>query len=514
MASAPGVSKNSAQASSARPTRTPAPSASGTQGSQNPATKTATEASPASSPRAGGDELVLSRESASPSENGARPEFLDALTANFGSPDSQGEGRRTDTVLDDEPINRRMDSNAAPDTPIAPSLPSPSKGPNSPSPHSPIDGGDPPPDVSGNRPADDPTVSAFRPHHELVLLEPSAGLAEPRDRRAAIAVFDGFSGANSHGGQVEEVIQEYGGFRDRDIQRVQVGGALVGTVALGEALDAGDTEALDFYIEENIGGFLDGTSQGIELILGDERSNVGVINQSQGLGPSRVLSNLRRTFGGNAEFQAQVGRSLGLSETATAQEFYGALVDRIGSVAEGSERIGEARERYLGLSERLAEEGIGHVVAAGNDGGLADFLQDLGVDTPEGFFANPLSNPYNTTVGAVDDRMTGSLADDLPANFTSRGAGAELAASGVEIDVGQALPVNGTSFAAPMVTAAFAQIQQRNPDLTPQQIEDVLLATARPLDFPDQVGVGVFDRHAALAAVPEALPLGWPWVSP
>ncbi|HLV33613.1 MAG TPA: S8 family serine peptidase [Spirillospora sp.] len=65
--------------------------------------------------------------------------------------------------------------------------------------------------------------------------------------------------------------------------------------------------------------------------------------------------------------------------------------------------------------------------------------------------------------------------------------------------------VDGTSVAAPVVSAVIAQMLQINPRLTPEQIRSILCATARPLaDYPpERQGSGVIRPADALAQVSE-----------
>lgn len=62
--------------------------------------------------------------------------------------------------------------------------------------------------------------------------------------------------------------------------------------------------------------------------------------------------------------------------------------------------------------------------------------------------------------------------------------------------------VDGTSFAAPIVSAVAAQMLQVNPGLTPAGLKDLIMRTARyfPEISPDQQGHGVVDPWAAVQA--------------
>jgi len=68
--------------------------------------------------------------------------------------------------------------------------------------------------------------------------------------------------------------------------------------------------------------------------------------------------------------------------------------------------------------------------------------------------------------------------------------------------------VDGTSFAAPIVSSVAAQMIEANPALTPQEAKLILVRTARrvPQAEVDRQGWGVVDPEAAVAAAAEARP--------
>jgi len=63
------------------------------------------------------------------------------------------------------------------------------------------------------------------------------------------------------------------------------------------------------------------------------------------------------------------------------------------------------------------------------------------------------------------------------------------------------MQLSGTSFAAPIVSAAAAQILAAHPSWTPDQVKGALMLTARPANdaAPGSVGVGVVDAGKAVA---------------
>ena len=138
----------------------------------------------------------------------------------------------------------------------------------------------------------------------------------------------------------------------------------------------------------------------------------------------------------------------------------------------------------------------------------------------------PANDPFVITVGAADDRGTGSLADDVVASFSGYGvtvdgfAKPDLVAPGKNIvslmgNYNGGLPsahpghvvhndyfrVSGTSASAPMVAAAAALVLQSDPELNPDQIKFRLMATANT-NWPGynlaQAGAGYLDVYAAV----------------
>ena len=133
------------------------------------------------------------------------------------------------------------------------------------------------------------------------------------------------------------------------------------------------------------------------------------------------------------------------------------------------------------------------VAAAGNGG--------LGGSPP----VYPADYTHVLTVGANDQ-------NDQVATFSTAGAGIDLSAPGVSIDgsvplshdpSGTSSGLAGTSFSAPIVSAAAAWIWTVRPTLDASQIFALLRATARDIGAPGfdlQTGFGVVNIPAALTA--------------
>lgn len=154
-----------------------------------------------------------------------------------------------------------------------------------------------------------------------------------------------------------------------------------------------------------------------------------------------------------------------------------------------------ARQLVQEAIDTAVSLGIPVIAASGNEGGGA-------LDVPAAY-------AHVIAVGATDQ-------SGQPASFSNSGAGLDLVAPGANITVaapsvlcssgyGQA---TGTSFAAPLVSAAAALLLQRHPDLDVAQLTDMLRLhgpRANPPAWSDTFGFGMLDLPAVLdAPVPTA----------
>jgi serine protease AprX len=159
--------------------------------------------------------------------------------------------------------------------------------------------------------------------------------------------------------------------------------------------------------------------------------------------------------------------------------------------------------------ERLWFSGVTVVAAAGN----------FGDGKPQTMPFAPANDPFVITVGAADTHDTVPTSDDDIAYWSSYGytpdgfAKPELSAPGRYM-IGPMAPtaalaveradhvvapgyiqLSGTSFAAPVVSGAAAQILAFHPSWSPGQVKGALMMKARPLRVPNtlQDGVGEID---------------------
>jgi serine protease AprX len=169
--------------------------------------------------------------------------------------------------------------------------------------------------------------------------------------------------------------------------------------------------------------------------------------------------------------------------------------------------------------ERAWQSGITVVVAASNRG------------PNPGTISKPADDPYVLTVGAIDDKGTSGLGDDVLPDFSSRGPTAadgfakpDVVAPGahvVSLDAaGSAVSTNfpsnmpapyrrgsGTSFATGIVSGLIADMLSANPAMSPDRVKFALMSTARPdaSSDPMAVGAGIVDGYAAALSAPAGL---------
>ena len=323
-----------------------------------------------------------------------------------------------------------------------------------------------------------------------------APLAEGREKDPTIAVIDDFTNAENdttHGELVESVLDDNAGVNDRDLQRYQAGG----NVDLGLFDNSGERdfgESLDSYVETYSTGVLNGSSKALEDIMSDEDSKVRTVNQSLAAPEARIAENIYGSIQSDPEFRNRFLEYSGLPEGASEQQILQTLANEVAESKRTNENIQDAQARYDYVSGEARNRGITNVVAVGNHGRFADTLMQNGVVVDQEFFRNPLANHNTLNVGATNAQ--GGAAD-----FTSPYAGAEISANGENVSTyedGQQFTNNGTSFAAPQVAAAAADLAKRYPNLNAAQIEELLLGTSTNTgQNPYEVGYGTLNTEYA-----------------
>ena len=186
-----------------------------------------------------------------------------------------------------------------------------------------------------------------------------------------------------------------------------------------------------------------------------------------------------------------------LTCSASARGVREAIRDRAAviNMSYGSRSLCRAEYNAIQLAVR---RGIVPVAAAGNEFDAGNPLEF------------PASLPHVLTIAAVNAQLDSSA-------FSNSNPAVDLSAPGEAIMT--AVPpsldddgtqdgygrLDGTSFSAPMVSAAVAWIRQARPDLSPDQAAQVVRLSARDLGrkgFDDATGFGLLDVGAALSKAP------------
>jgi hypothetical protein len=151
-------------------------------------------------------------------------------------------------------------------------------------------------------------------------------------------------------------------------------------------------------------------------------------------------------------------------------------------------KYNQALGRYDAETKDAAKKGINVVVAAGNDGENKKFFPEAKTGADTNFLMQ--SDNVISAAASNDNGTPDNAADDTIADFSSRGDGKHnptVAAKGVQVDTGVTHPGpdgsettldDGTSFAAPQVSATVARMLEANPNLSSKQIKEILQGTA------------------------------------
>ncbi len=202
----------------------------------------------------------------------------------------------------------------------------------------------------------------------------------------------------------------------------------------------------------------------------------------------------------------------GLDWVVTSREKYRI---RVVTLSLGSTATTSYRDDPLAMAvEKVWREGIVVCVAAGNSGPAGKTINSPGIA------------PSVITVGAADDRNTPGPSDDIVADFSSRGPTVDglkkpdvvapgvdiisLRSPGSQIDKSKKesrinswyLSLSGTSMATPVCAGVCALVLEANPQLTPDQVKEIICGTAESMNLdPDIQGAGLINAAKAVRAV-------------
>lgn len=156
-----------------------------------------------------------------------------------------------------------------------------------------------------------------------------------------------------------------------------------------------------------------------------------------------------------------------------------ALVDQVSQGMDGSPEVAGAKKSFLAAVKGFESKHNSVVISAGNEGDvLTNFKKDNGgrnLRLPKDFDENVLQNSEVTSVGAT--RWYGAeQLRETRANYSSKNGGVDVYASGSVAGTKDANKAEnfGTSFAAPRVAAAMAQLHKDNPSMSSAQVEALL----------------------------------------
>src|SRR3954468_9894105 len=200
-----------------------------------------------------------------------------------------------------------------------------------------------------------------------------------------------------------------------------------------------------------------------------------------------------------------------------------ALNIRVINLSYGTDSVQSSMVDPLAFAvENAWKNGIVAVAAGGNEGDTTTNL------------ANPASDPHVLAVGAMNSAGTVSTTDDTVPTWSTDGTDqrhVDLTAPGVSV-LGLRVPggaadsenpkarvgdrfarASGTSMAAAVVSGEAALLLQAKPDLTPDQVKQVLMGSANGLNNVSVLmeGAGTTDLRKALKTVPKEILDTAPW---
>ena len=200
-----------------------------------------------------------------------------------------------------------------------------------------------------------------------------------------------------------------------------------------------------------------------------------------------------------------------------------ALNIRVINLSYGTDSVQDSRVDPLAYAvENAWKNGIVVVAAGGNEGDTTTNL------------ANPASDPHVLAIGAMDSAGTVDTVDDSVPSWSTDGTEqrhVDLTAPGVSVlglrSPGSAadtqnpaarvgdrfLRGSGTSQAAAVVSGEAALLFQAKPDLTPDQVKQILMGSANGLNNVSALleGSGTTDLRKALKTVPKTVADPAPW---
>jgi len=239
-----------------------------------------------------------------------------------------------------------------------------------------------------------------------------------------------------------------------------------------------------------------------------------------GVAPDANLVNVKV---GSANGDVDVSQVIAAIDWVVQHRKDEALNIRVINLSYGTDSVQDSMVDPLAYAvEQAWRNGIVVVVAGGNEGDTTSNL------------ANPASDPHVLAVGAMDSAGTPTTADDTVPSWSTDGTAerhVDVTAPGVSVlglrspgsaadtqnpgaRVGsQFLRGSGTSQAAAVVSGEAALLLQAKPDLTPDQVKQILMGAATGLNNVSALmeGAGTTDLRKALGTVPRTVVDPAPW---
>lgn len=200
---------------------------------------------------------------------------------------------------------------------------------------------------------------------------------------------------------------------------------------------------------------------------------------------AKWLSDLQEERRERERFErAEISHLVGKRDRQVVRALDRALLTEIDRSLTSNPEFDRAMKEYQETTKKAADAGKFIVVAAGNDG-MSEKMH--GVDLPEGREYNWYAiSDHVISVGGVDTNNTpGDRSDDRIWGPSSPGSDRwhpTVSAQGSRLpsDLGHG-EIQGTSFAAPHVSATIGLMLEQNPDLTFDQVKSILERNSTPL---------------------------------
>jgi serine protease AprX len=280
---------------------------------------------------------------------------------------------------------------------------------------------------------------------------------------------------------------------------VPVQGLTSGNVVIGPDLSL-DSQAP----QGNLDGFGHGTHMA-GIIAGNDGTSTGF----KGIAPQAKLLSVRV---GAHDGAADVSQLIAAVDWVVQHRNDNGMNVRVLNLAFGTDGTQDPKlDPLTHAIENAWRAGITVVVSGGNGGDTRPSLD------------NPARDPFVIAVGADDTHATNGTADDTVPVFSSRGSlgrHVDLLAPGQSIaslrNPGSVIDVeypgaavdsryfkgSGTSQAAAVVSGSVALLLQQRPELTPDDVKQMLMATAAPVAGGVQAaGAGLINVQAAASAL-------------